>query len=163
MTLHRRCYLARSRRCTLESDEPDVVRYVSIELRDERKGVIAIVRCSYSSKEKHIMYSSNRTHPVFDNSSISCVHFVSTKLTNLPKDHWRVLAITNAGRSFMIVFVCLLRLIMSCCCNAIELQGLLLLEKFKALFLIRSLLLSMLKIMRHAALIQIQIRWENEF
>jgi len=51
MTLHRRRYLARSRRCTLESDEPDVVRYVSIELRDERKGVIAIVRYSIVVKK----------------------------------------------------------------------------------------------------------------
>jgi len=49
------------------------------------------------------MYSSNRTHHVFDNLSISCVHFVSTKLTNLPKDHCRVLAITNAGRSFIVL------------------------------------------------------------
>ena len=29
------------------------------------------------------------------------------ELTNLPKDHWRVLAITNAGRSFILYVDCI--------------------------------------------------------
>ena len=96
----------RSWRCTLESDEPDVVRYVSIVLRDERKGVIAIVRYSYSSKEEHIMCSISYLNTSFDDiEHIMCsiTKIDDDELTNLPKDHWRVLAITNAGRSFIVL------------------------------------------------------------
>ena len=51
------------------------------------------------------------------NMNTSCVRYIFEhimcsitkidELTNLPKDHWRVLAITNAGRSFILYVDCI--------------------------------------------------------